>query len=67
MITMQNKDSYPKKGDTFYFQAEVIHVKFIKDHILVRLEEYYSKTRFNLKYPQTHLPGFKEDDNIRSD
>jgi len=56
-----NKDISPKKGEVFYFQAEVIYVKFIKDHILVRLEEKYSKTRFNLKYPQTELPGFKEE------
>jgi len=63
---LKSKGPYPKKGEIFYLQGEVISVKFIKDHIVVRLEEYHSKTRFNLKYPQTKLPGFKEYDNIRS-
>jgi len=55
------KQPYPNKGDIFYFQAEVVSVKFIKDNIVVRLEEKYSHTRFNLKYPQTQLPGMEEE------
>lgn len=53
---MNQLKNEPKKGDTFYFQAEVIHVKYKKDHIEVRLEEYYTKSKFNLKYYQEELP-----------
>ncbi len=52
----------PKKGDIFYFQAEVIHVKYKKDYIEVRLREKYSQSSFNLKYYQQELTN----DNIRS-
>lgn len=51
----------PKKGDIFYFQAKVIHVKYKQDYIEVRLEEHYTKSRFNLKYYQTQLPGLKDE------
>lgn len=59
-MSQQKSNIYPKKGDVFYFQAEVVYVKFAKDHIVVRLEEKYTKTRFNLKYPQTKLPGMEK-------
>ena len=50
----------PKKDDIFYFQAKVIHVKYKKDYIEVRLEEYHSKSRFNLRYFQPPLPGLED-------
>jgi hypothetical protein len=50
----------PKKDDIFYFQAKVIHVKYKKDYIEVRLQEYHSKSRFNLKFPQPPLLGLED-------
>ena len=56
---MNNKDPHPKKGDIFYFQAEIINVKYKGDSIVIRLEEFYSKSKFNLIYNQQKLPGME--------
>ena len=54
-------DGEPKKNNSYHIQGKVIHVKYKKDYIEVRLEEFHSKSRFNLKYLQTKLLGFKDE------
>ena len=50
----------PKKGDKFYFEAEVLSVRYRSGKnpaIIVRLIEVNTKSEFNLVYTQIQIPG----------
>tara|TARA_Y100000310_G_C20613762_1_gene779463 strand:+ start:111 stop:374 length:264 start_codon:yes stop_codon:yes gene_type:complete len=57
---LNDKEIHPKKGDRFFFEAEVLSVKFKagkRPAIIVRLEEVNTKSKFVLEYTQTQIPG----------
>lgn len=52
----------PMVGSDFYFRAKVLSVKYVKEQIVLRLEEYNTKCKFTLKFSQQMLPGVDDGD-----